>query len=223
MRISVLYSTLVMLVLSINISQAQNQKYIEVYACPTISTATYDGDEYDEKALALRYSVGMSGNYLFSGKLLVGTGFEYSAMGYNLKMVSEINEQGVRTGNIIAKVRYFRKYLEIPVHLGYRIGFNKGGLLVKTSLYNQLLVKLSADASGIPESANNWLVDYKGLKELDRDMYNLALQFSVEYQQDISEKLLLSFGTYFKSSLTEIGYSYKDYALGFRIGLAYTL
>jgi hypothetical protein len=193
-------------------SQSVNQ--FEVYFTPTGSYRLLkDKTGYDER-MAPRFDAGIAYRKIFMNKVAVGTGLDFSKMGYNGSYYYAYSDD-------IIDYRYNRYFLELPLLFSY--GFVKKGkdnLILDLGLVNQFLFHTKLNIRQNKFRNFEEVMTYKELRDQKQDVYNFAVQAGITYQRNLTEKWTLRFTPAFKFSVLSMN-NIHDWTVGLKLGVGY--
>lgn len=211
----ILFSLVIFPICYDGISQTKNQ--VELYFAPSISSM--DNHEFADKYISVgfRFDIGVSYMRHIKQNARIGTGISYSIMGDNYfrSYPNSIVNPG-STSNFESKS--YINFIELPFKFSYQIGNNPdNSFYFDLDLINQLLIstliQYNDDGYEFEEK-----VSFDELRDNDKRVYYLAIQFGTTYQKSFANNLFLGLSPFFKYGLMWDNHYWKT---GLKIALGY--
>ncbi|MDH6307260.1 hypothetical protein M2451_000409 [Dysgonomonas sp. PFB1-18] len=113
----------VTITLFIGINASAQDKPITFGVKSGLNLSNYSGDAENLKA-KLGFNVGVTLDYNFTSNLYLTTGLEFTTKGVKYDFEESITEEG-QTFDLSAKAKINAMYLQIPIHIGYKVDVNE--------------------------------------------------------------------------------------------------
>jgi hypothetical protein len=175
----------------------------------------------------LGYTIGVLGNYAFSGKIGLELGVQYTNSGYSTGkrtiLIADPNDPLLQNASETSTLVYNNHYIEVPVLLNLTFGQNKLRFISSIGITNGFLVKQGL--KHVLESAD-------GEKEIQRmganktgRAYNLLPTIALGVEYALSENVALRVQPTFRHGILSWGEPIKEYPwnAGLNVGLFYSL
>ena len=144
--------------------------------------STFIGDYTDELSPKFGFNVGVTMDYAFSQNLFLMTGLEFTTKGTRFE--DSIMEEGIRI-NVTATMNPM--YLQLPVHLGYKIDIGndmrlvlRAGPYIAYGIGGQITARGSARVEGVTISVEE-SEDIFGEDGMERFDFGVGLGVGVEF------------------------------------------